>query len=411
MPDTAMNDAAPESAVQAAWHRYLAMLDDMRVKIEAAPQFVAHPDQRGMAYRHLMEVQAMTYNFVVAPRTAHPRLFRNTAWQTEFYSIGGNGPDFDYRTLFLDGQHTYRLSGRFNDSRNVFAQLNNKTAGLEGSRNIASLDFRDFQYASDGSFSVILSADRHDGNWIELLRDADYQWMMFRPTVETWDEVAAELTIERISPIPDGSCDSDEYSEAVIARRIDAAAAFARYVLTDWTIGYVPLVLRSAGETNKFAVFSTEDAGELGSPVAQYLQCVFEVERDEALILEFDEEPNGAYWSLQLYDVWQHSLGLRTRQTTLNGRQMSKDKDGAVRIVLSYRDPGVVNWLDNAGYTRGEVTWRNYKVTKNVPHRIHRMKFEKIAAHLPPETPRISPEQRAAELVRRREAYLRRHGE
>lgn len=408
-PNEALAPTLP--ALRIAWDIYLATLDEARQALEASAQFRENPQHRGMAYRQLIEVQAMGYNFVMAPRTGHPRVYRNTCWQTEHYCIGGNGADFDYHTVFLDGRHSYKFAGRMNDSRLLLAQLNSATPGVEGARCVANYDFSNFTLNPDGRFEVILSAQKHAGNWIQLV-DSDLQWMLIRPTCESWDEVPAELRIERLSALSQDDTDAEEYSEAVIARRLGFMTDFVRYLIKEWVIGFVGIVMaKSQGRTNQFITFSAQDAKEEGSPSAEYLQCVFEVEGDEALILEFDEEPEGPYWSLQLYDMWQHTIGFRTRQTMLNGRQMTKDGDGKVRVVLCRRDPGVNNWLDNAGYTRGEVTWRNYKAVKVVGHRIHRVKFDELAKHLPIDTKRVSTEERTLELKRREGAFYRRHGE
>ena len=189
--------------LKAAWDRYLATLDEMRVLVEASPQFAAVPEQRVKAYHVFMEMQAMAYNFAVAPRMAHPRINRNTSWQTELYTLGGNGPDFLYGTVFLDGAQTYRLDGCINDSRLLIAQLNSKLPGCPGAKMLRNFDFSDFQIGQDGGFSILISARPQDGNWIQLDPDSDYQWMLFRPTVETWDASPASLGIERISTGPD----------------------------------------------------------------------------------------------------------------------------------------------------------------------------------------------------------------
>ncbi|MET0658544.1 MAG: DUF1214 domain-containing protein [Steroidobacteraceae bacterium] len=399
------------SEVAAAWEHHVATMKELRGVLESSELFKLAPAQRGMAYRQLIEVEAMAFNFCVGPRTAHPRVFRNTCWQTDFFCIGGNGPDFDYRMILLDGKHTYRLTGKVNDSRMILAQLNAGPPGSPNARCIGNYDFEDFNVREDGSFEVILSAKEHEGSWIKLPADNDYQWMIFRPSVETWDDVPAELTIERISPLSTDDPDSDEYSEAAVARRIGLATAYARYLIKDWACGFAPLVLRKGGGANKFIEFDSEEATEEGSPSARYLECSFEVGDDEALVLEFEREPNGTYWSLQLYDIWHRSLDFRTRQTTLNGRQMAKDADGKVRVVLSRRDPGVANWLDSAGYNHGEVTWRNYKVTRREQCAVHRVKFTDVLKHLPADTKKVTPEVRARELELRRKTYLRRHGE
>src|SRR5690606_5191485 len=101
----------------------------------------------------------------------------------------------------------------------------------------------------------------------------------------------------------------------------------------------------------------------------------------------------------------------RTAQTTLHGGQMAKEPDGSVRIVLCSKDPGYWNWLDSGGYRRGEVTWRNYLASKNVGNRIKRVKFDELAAHLPPGFRTCTPDERVAELAKRKASYLMRHGE
>ncbi|MET0986799.1 MAG: DUF1214 domain-containing protein [Steroidobacteraceae bacterium] len=403
--------ATTSPVLKAAWDKYLATLDQIRADIEASQQFDFAPDQRGLAYRQLMQIQAMAYNFAVGPRPIEPRAFHNTGWQTEFYSIGGNGPDFDYRVLFLDGGHTYRLTGQLNDAKMTVTQVNSATPGQPQSRCLANYDFANFEVKPDTSFEIILSAKKHDGNWMELLPDADYHWMMIRPTLETWDAKPPEFQIERISPRRAGDVEVDEFSEAALARRIELATSFARYAMTDWSIGYTQLVLRNAGGFNKFTNFNTVEAGELGSPAAQYYQCVYQVNDDEALIIELDDMPNGEYWSFQLFDLWQNSHFFRTRQSALNLRQIERDADGKYRIVLSRQDPGIANWLDNAGFNHGQVLWRNYKSKQNTEHRVHRVKFNELSKHLASGVRRVSPEERVRAIAERRNAYRRRHGE
>lgn len=397
--------------LKAAWRLYMDTLEDIREQFEASDQFRWDRRQIGMAYRQLIEVQAFAYNYAVGPRTAHPRIFKNTTWQTELYSIGGNGPDFDYRLTFLDARHSYRLSGRFNDCRFLIAQVNSALPGTPGSKCLANYDFSQFEREPDGSFSITVSAQKAEGNWMQLDPDGDYQWLMFRPLLESWDARPPELTIERLTPLGDDESEIEEYGEERVARRIEQAAGFIRFVMEDWALGYAPLTLRGAGEWNRFYAFDQVEGGEMGSPAAQYYQCVFDVAEDEALILEFDETPADPYWSLQLYDVWQHALDMRTAQTTLHAGQMAKQPDGSVKVVLCGRDPGYRNWLNSGGYTRGEVTWRNYLASHAIGHRIKRVKFDALADHLPPDFATCTPDERAAEIARRKAAYLFRHGE
>jgi hypothetical protein len=397
--------------LRSAWKSYLETLDELRQRYDESEQFRLAPDQIGMAYRQLMEVQALAYNFAIGPRHAHPRMFRNTTWNTEFYAIGGNGPDFDYRVTFLDGRHTYRLSGTWNDCRFMIAQANFRMPGSEGSRCLANYDLSTFSQDDDGRFVIVVSATPHEGNWIALEPDEPYQWLMFRPTLESWDAIPPKMEIRRTSELAKHETELAEYSQEVVARRIRQAASLLRYFIGEWPLTFAPLTLEKAGGFNRYYELSTSEGGEVGSPAAQYLQFVFDVAEDEALILELEEQPDAPYWSFQLFDIWQHSLAMRTAQTSLHMSQISIDSDGKCRLVLCGTDPGYWNWLDSGSYRRGEVLWRTYNATRNVGHSIMRVKRADLGSILPADTRRCSPKERARELARREAAYILRYGE
>src|SRR5262245_40108155 len=80
------------------WHDYLAALEEMRLHMEATQRFKDTPQHRAKCFHTLMEMQAMAYNFAVAPRLLHPRVYVNCGWQTEMYTLGQNGQDFVYAT-------------------------------------------------------------------------------------------------------------------------------------------------------------------------------------------------------------------------------------------------------------------------------------------------------------------------
>ena len=400
-----------DPVLKAAWDRYYNELEVSRQAIEASDQFQAVPRQRAKAYHALMEMQAMAYNFAVAPRLSHPRIFSETGWQTEIYTMGGNGPDFAYKTLFLDGKAEYRLTGNMQDSRILLAQLSGALPGSAGLKAARNYDFIDFAVNADGSFEVILSARPQPGNWIELDPDAPYQWILFRPTVDGWDSRLPDLHIERTSALAPGQYDADEFDPAAIAHRLDLATGWLRYMTNEWVINFYQRVFRNAGGPNQFKLIGQEISGEVGSPTAEYLLAAYEVAPDEALVIEMPDTPGGAYWGLQIFDVWLRSLDFRTRQTGLNGTQIVTDSDGKVRVVLSQQDPGVLNWLDAGEYDIGQILFRNYRTLHSTEPSMTRVKFADLPKHLLPDSVKVSPDERAADLRARREAYRRRHGQ
>jgi hypothetical protein len=398
------------SEIEQSWQRYLATLEELRGQIQSSDQYLATPDQRPMAIHALLEAQAIAYNFAMAPDRAHPRIFRNTAWQTELYTMGGNGPDFDYRTTFIDGRHSYRLSGNVRDSRVILAQLSGALPGSGAGKIARNYDFEEFLLGNDGSFTIILSAERREGNWIELDPAAPYQWLLFRPTMDNWHSQPADIFIERIDGAV-GDCRAQDFTAETVANRIDMAAAYIRYMVEEWAINFYQRTLKNAGGTNRFSELTTEIAGEVGSPTAQYFMGVFDLADDEALLVELPTRPEGAYWGFQVFDVWLRSLDFRTRQSALNEEQLLTDDDGHLRLVVSKRDPGVANWLDTAGLDRGQILLRNYRTPRKAEISARVVAFDAIDRELPPSVARVTPEQREIAIRERTDAYLRRHGE
>lgn len=421
VPAMAADKAAPvpvqdgqvqgEQQLSAAWDHYYQAIEQGRRAIVASPQYAANPAQRAKAFQVLMEAQAMAYNFVIAPRTTTPRMFRNTGWQTEIYTLGGNGPDFDYRVAFLDGGRTYRITGNIRDSRMLLGQLMGSIPGTGGSRFTRNYDFSDFTVQKDGSFEIIASATRQPGNWIALDPASDFQWLLFRPTVDKWNSHPAELKIERIDAVTPAQYAQQETSAAAMAQRIERAAGFYTFLVEEWSIGYFNKTQKNAGGDNVFNFLSQEDPAKAGSPTANYVMSTFDLADDEALIVDLPRDPKGVYWSFELFDVWLRSLDFRTRQSTLNADQIRRDPDGRVRLVVASRDPGYANWLDTTGLLRGQLLFRDYRSNSPFSPVTRKVKFADLGRYLPATATRVTPAQRAADLASRAEGYRLRHGE
>lgn len=402
--------ASSSQAQRAAWDHYHQTFDDLRVAIEQTPRF-EQPDNQARAYTLLMEAQAFAYNFAIAPRLLNPRIFVNTVWQTDVYTLGTNGPDFHYAMSFLDGAQTYRLTGNLGDTLMFLAQSSSRLWGDPDAKLLGNHDFKDFEVDTDGNFEVIVSATEHPGNWIRLDPTSGYNWLQFRRATGGWGQSSGTLAIERIGDLPDDHYDADEFDDAAIATRIIRAAEFARYIITEWAIGLHDRYVEAAGDWNNFARFPGVAVDPHGSQTADYVLGTFQVDDDEALIVTLAEAPQGVYWSYPLADVWSRTLDFRERQSTLNFAQVRQDADGAIRVVISRRDPGVANWLDTTGRREGDIAFRNYRTRTPIVPTIKRLKLNSLWDHLPADTARVTPEERSAELKRRRRDYLARHGE
>jgi len=85
-------------------------------------------------------------------------------------------------------------------------------------------------------------------------------------------------------------------------------------------------------------------------------------------------------------------------------RQAVLDADGKFRAVLDLTDPGVPNWLDPVGNTRGKLQTRWYLGDSYPLPSIKKVKLSELREHLPADTPTVSPAERARELEATRAA-------
>jgi hypothetical protein len=141
---------------------------------------------------------------------------------------------------------------------------------------------------------------------------------------------------------------------------------------------------------------------------ATYNIMAYEVGPDEALIIEVDP-PNPKFWDIQLGDTWNQALDYIYHQTSLNMGQAPVDADGKIRIVLAHRDPGVRNWLDAYDTPRGTILVRWYFAQGQALPTAQLTPFAELDRRLPAATARVTPDERQAQLTKRRRALERRY--
>ncbi len=407
-----MSDHGLTSPVLAnAWDGFHAAQQEVLSWMTETERFQKMPQHRAKAYHTMMEALAMCYNFAVAPRMLHPRLQVNTGWQTDFYTLGQNGPDLYYALTFLDGQQTYRLTGKYNDCVLILGQVIKHLSGHPDSVVVGNHDLSTFDIKPDGSFEFIISAEKHDGNWIPLDPESRYQFILFRRFMGDWNDKKPEMALERISDVPDDHYAADEFDETAMAARIDMATAFLRYLIRDFNINLYEWYIGNAKGFNNMTFLPGTITSQVGSPSSNYAMTMFDLADDEALIIELDQLPDGVYWSLQLGDVWSRSLNYMYRQTSVSMRHAAVDSDGGFRAVVSHKDPGVKNWLDTTGRVQGAVVFRNYRATRQPVPATRKVKLSEVLDALPKDTTMVTPEERKVALTRRHQGVLKLHGE
>ena len=295
---------------------------------------------------------------------------------------GMDCPDALYSGTPVRGDATYRITGNRGSARYVGFQV------MGGMETLANVVADDLDVADDGTFAWTLTPDAKASSLV--VRQFFYDWDNERP---------AQLQVECLDR--KGSPPRDESPDAM-ARRVAALGEFVEAGLAFWRD------IETAGRAQGLNCFrepaNRTDIGGAEENVTTWGS--YELRDDEALLIEVTP-PTALYWSVALGDPWWASVDYANHQSSLNGHQAHIDADGVFRAVLCRRDPGLANWLDPAGYERGPMIFRWLRAESAPVPATRLVPYDEISAAIP-EAARVTPEQRADTVARRRAAVRRR---
>ncbi|MGE0383090.1 MAG: DUF1214 domain-containing protein [Gammaproteobacteria bacterium] len=376
----------------APWDEYVALLrngGDLP-KLTWAP---GDDQVRAEVYRQIVMNITLGYFIYFQHDAAHPDWlpFLNSVFLLQ------PNPDDTYYLAHLDDKGTYRITGERGSVHILTFTFGYEPMGTSEriGGGLGQFDADELHIAADGSFGVLLSATRpagHTGDWVQL--PAGCKSIIARQRSYDWGrERDARLAIERL--------DVTELKPRMPAAEIDRnlrelLGGYAERLSRIW-LKYQTMI-RDQGPIN--TINFTKFGGAL--PVQTYWQGVYEFKPDEALILETDIPKKHRYWNVQMNDILWNATEYIHRQSSLNGHQARLDPDGRFRAVISLEDPGIHNWLDSAGYLTGMVIGRWYLADSLPVPTLKRVPFAEIHKHLPADTPRITPAERAEALRRRK---------
>lgn len=394
-------------AMQSAWTAYQRDLEELRQSVYAS-DLAAAPADQARAHYWFMQAQTLAFNLVIAPRQSHPTFFVNTVFEPNLYTWILPNADFLYRYAFVDGAGSFRISGRRGNSHFLEAQAISGFFGDPNLKLLKTYDFDKLHLNADGSFEIAVGSEPPPDcqNWIAtdpargnntiIVREAFYDWTHETPSVL------------RIEPVGSAPATLTPLDEPEFIRRLGAASRLMKFCHKTFSGGLTEQVLGAAG-TNRFLLVDTSKDEHASNPSAGYVPCVYDLKADEALVIEIDR-PKARYWNLHLGDVWWQVTDFTYHQSSLNGHQVAFDSDGKARIVIAAQDPGVANWLDTGGISKGVALLRCY-FTDNYPTPAARVvNMRDLRTELPADTAMITPMERQTALHERREAVMRRYG-
>lgn len=387
-------------------HSFPTLLDRLHPGLEEAVAEIAHtwrpadPAYRADVYRQILMNLAYAYFVYFHADPEHPDW--SPLWNPVF-TMQPN-PDDIYLYCPVRGDLRYRISGPRGTVKMVTFTVQRGFCGLVDSvaemGEFADLDDRALHLTPEGEIGLLLAAERPadwSGDWLRLPPTANT--LVVRLRAYDWEnEVDPNLAIECLDPVPP----KPRLAPAEIERRIRELARFpARMARLFYGMQNA---IREAVGVNVFQPAPIE--GALSRQI--YLPAAFELSPGEALLLETDLPRRCHYWNFQLNDPYFNACEYVYRFASINGHQAHISSDGRFRAVIALEDPGAPNWLDPGGFTEGTVYGRWYDASDCPTPSLRRIPLAEVWEWLPPDTPRVSPKERAEQLARRVRAAQRR---
>jgi hypothetical protein len=392
-PAPTASAAGPPAQVLPDWKDYTERLTAVGERLIGQAPDADDPQSRQEAWKALHSAIGSVFLQYVFSDPNYPEFV--SIWNDGFNLLVPN-PDTMYTWTRANGSGIYRIRGFRNTVR--YVELSIQTGSLlDGSAaTAANVDVDSLVRNADTSFELVLSAERpkgYTGDWFAippattafLVRSQSYDWLHER------DAVLSIENLQSTNPRPRMTAEETAASLGLLPRYVEATQAFGYARLAD---------LKAKGLYNRLSVHDYVAPGP--AYVKMYLEGLYDIADDEALIVETDVPKTCRYWSFLVGDDQFGTIDWVNHQSSLNGHQARLDNDGKFRGVIAAHDPGVPNWLDTGGYRRGIIQGRWDKCDSHPMPTITKVKLSELRRYLPKETPLVSPDERRASLGERR---------
>ena len=377
--------SAEEAKPLPEWKDYLAALAPAGDAVLGTVYHAENAQDRQDAWTILFGEVARGYLANVAVDADHPEFV--PAYNTGL-NIAAPNPDYIYLGTPIDGRGTYRLRGLKGTNLFTFMQFSGVVSDDPKQAKYSMLNYfrLDKMPANrDGTFDILVSAEKpkgYKGVWqymdphstSVLMRTVAYDWLHERDPV---------VGIERL----DKPAGNPRPSAAALAGRLQSLVEFVKRDSSVWWKHMADLQSRV-----KWNTIGVEPWGTFPGQV--YLEGLYNIADDEALVLETPVPDKCLYWSFLVGDMQFRTIDYGNNQASLNAIQAHRDRDDKLRLVIARRDPGVPNWLDTGGYGQGVIQGR-WNTCSSAPVPSARVvKLADLRSVLPADTPTMTPEQR-----------------
>lgn len=346
-------------------------------RLIASASFVATEQDLVEGYDYLAGGIRASMQMAWSYEREFPFFVRSTHQLTK---MGLDNPDTLYFHANIGDDAEYVVTGRRGSTADLsFQVMNGDYSPASSPDSLAAFDDRQIQVAGDGTFELRFGPAKQNPGPSYFVLGPGSAMLIVREVFSDWEnEHPGEIRIERVDTVgkhpepPDQARMAKRYAVAgkMLLSRIKTWFAFPEWFYLNEPVNTL-----------------TEPRVTPGGLASQFSSVGhFDLTEDQAMVVTVPDS-GMAYQGLQLGSMWYVSLDYVNHQTSLTAAQARVDPDGKIRFVISERNPGVVNWLECLGHTRGYVQLRWQHVTRDLTAEdgpaAEIVKLDELGKHLP----------------------------
>lgn len=311
-------------------------------------------------------------------------------------------PDDQYALIPVDSGNTYQITVEPGPG------TQDATFGVLGGNGVQSVyhplagyNLDQFTPNANGSYTIDLSPTQHSGNWVDT---AGADQVLIRDTVANWGQIHDSYSIKQLGvPV---HYQTPHLSNAQLStvltniaqNEVHQAQSSAYFGQMD-----VPQSL----PVNTFSPIQPTVPfmpGPLLPGDNQFSSLGnFSLQPDQALVVKVPDV-SSVYSSALVSNTFGQDAPPATATGSLSDAQAFHDPNGYTYYVISSKDPGVANWLNDGGASHGEVWLRFQGLDGPVTSTQVQAQVVNVAdvrSVLPADTPVVTPAERAADIQNR----------
>ena len=448
--DETLEHAAPaQLELETAWGKFTTGLQEAQASLTDPQDFPPPPGDRNLAegYRYLLGHIGRMIDLEMRMDPRFPEFHRSMdmlrKWTAE-------NPDTMYLKAPIDSSGYYKVTGvtaNIREWRNSSRGLKEAKAprmvtfqtitdvpGATGelaemarcrSQTLAFLNSFNLQLEGN-RFEILIGPERpvgFDGNFLPSRKELicastgekkvkDARWLAVREIFSDWEyERTLDLDIVRLDNIGESK---PPIEAAYVAEKLAKIGEELPRQIRFWNLlQKYPLETyddaNGDGRRNQPLNGINQPAppftaGGVAGSRQYYASGIYDLAPDEALVVKITAPVEPHYVGMQLGTLWFEGPDQQNYVSSLSGHQLPLASDGSRYYVIAMTDPGVQGWVATTGYHYGQHAMRfifreDPPADKMPVAQAFLVKLDQLATLLPADTPRVTPQQRRAEIA------------